>query len=79
MCIRDRLRDGVPIALHLRAYTLEVEKSGPGGEGAIGRKVRIDGRVATVGTSPDNDNSNNNNNHYIQGPPRISPTRSSSR
>ncbi len=48
---RTVVQDGVPIALHLRKYTLEVQE----GSADAGRKVQVDTRVATVGTSPDND------------------------
>ena len=48
---RTVVQDGVPIALHLRKYRLEVQ---PGSADA-GRRVQVDSRVATVGTSPDND------------------------
>ena len=47
---RTVLQDGLPVALHLRTYTLEVT-DGPD----AGLRGRFDRRVATIGTSPDND------------------------
>ena len=47
---RTVLQDGMPVALHLRRYTLAVT------EGASqGAKGTFERRVVTVGTSPDND------------------------
>jgi len=47
---RTVLQDGVPVALHMRSYLLEVT-GGPD----RGRRQRLDRRVVLVGTSPEND------------------------
>ena len=47
---RTVLLDGIPVALHMRSYGLEVVK-GPD----LGRSGRFDRRVVVVGTSPESD------------------------
>ena len=48
---RTVVQDGVPVALHLRKYALEVLAGSP----EAGRRIEVDRRVATIGSSPDND------------------------
>ena len=44
---RTVVQNGVPVALHLRKYTLEVLAGSP----EAGRKIEVDRRVATIGSA----------------------------
>ena len=48
---RTVVHNGVPVALHLRKYALEVLPGSP----QAGRTIEVDRRVATIGSSPDCD------------------------